>query len=155
MQGEYFSGVEQVIIPFAQRLRSFFLRLMDFIFIGLGLLFLLALLPSRGGPTKAVKIAATEIQMHQIETAFLSYQAEYGTIPPARNQAELMKDLLGDNPRQITFLNLRARDQDAEGHVLDIWGTPFCLTILDSQHLQILSAGPDKIWQTPDDLHSN
>jgi len=101
---------------------------------------------------KAAKRAGTENSMHQIQTAFMAYQAEYSTLPPARDPVGFIKNLLGDNPRGIAFLSLGAKDQDAEGRMLDKWGTPFAITVLDAQHLRIVSAGPDKKWQTADDL---
>ena len=142
-------------IPSLGRLLSvlFGPRVLGFILYGgIGFLILGLLTPRNGGHTRAALTAGTENSMHQIETAFLNYQVEYETSPSARDQSGFIKNLLGDNPRQIAFLSLKARDQDAEGHMLDRWGTPFCITILDSQDLQILSAGPDKIWQTSDDL---
>ncbi len=125
---------------------------------GLMLVLLLAVLAAvlpTGGRTQA-KIAKTKNIMLQIDNAFVTYGVEYDDhLPPAKDQAGLIKNLTKDNPRGIVFLSLEAKDINAQGEALDAWGTPLHMTVVDSQHLEIRSAGPDKTWQTKDDLDAN
>ncbi len=101
---------------------------------------------------KTSKAARTQNQMSQITTAFLNYETEYGVPPPAQDPAGFIRALVDDNPRRIAFLNVSPKDLDSHGQPLDSWSTPFAITFPDPEHLSIRSAGPDRIWGTPDDL---
>jgi len=64
-----------------------------------------------------------------------------------------MKELAGDNPRKIEFISLMPQHFNEKGEVVDIWGTPLRLSVADPEHPVIQSAGPDKQWNTPDDMN--
>ncbi len=101
---------------------------------------------------KTSRAARTQNQMSQITTAFLNYETEYGVPPPALDPAGFIRALVDANPRRIAFLNVSPKDVDSQGHALDSWGTPFAITYPEPGQLSIRSAGPDRIWGTPDDL---
>ncbi|MCE0485164.1 MAG: hypothetical protein LV479_13125 [Methylacidiphilales bacterium] len=106
-----------------------------------------------GGPSiKATQRAKTNATMEAIQTAIVAYQTEYGTSPPEDSNAELAKVLEGANPRRIAFISMLPRDSNAQGEILDAWGTPLRIKVTKITPLQIQSAGPDKVWNTKDDV---
>jgi len=106
----------------------------------------------RFGSSREARTAAT---MSQIQIAILAYQTEYNMPPPGKDNATLIRELITDNPRSIVFLNLRPTDMNARGEALDAWGTPFHISLADPQDPLIQSAGPDKKWNTPDDMDTS
>ena len=116
---------------------------------------LVAVLPVDKGWIQS-RYGITKNTMIRIKVAFMTYVMTYdGLLPPAKDQAGLLKNLTKDNPRGIVFLSLEAKDINSQGEALDAWGTPLHMTVVDSQHLDIRSAGPDKTWQTGDDLDAS
>ncbi len=105
------------------------------------------------GVLSGEKKAKTFNLMEQVQTAILNYQLEYDAPPPGKTNAELIRALSGDNPRNIEFLNLKPDEIDPQGNLLDAWGTPFLIKVIDPKHPLIQSAGPDKQWDSSDDLH--
>jgi hypothetical protein len=72
---------------------------------------------------------------------------------PVGTNPEITAALNGHNPKQINFL----RDQpgvqiNANGEMIDSWGTPYFFHQLSAHVMEIHSAGPDKIMWTSDDL---
>jgi hypothetical protein len=116
------------------------------VFLVFGLLF------PGGGNLAAARRAITANRIDQLQTGIVSYQTEYELPIPGANNADIVKELEGENPRRIAFLNLRSSDKNAKGEILDAWGTPLRVTMTDPQHPLIQSAGPDRKWNTPDDI---
>lgn len=88
----------------------------------------------------------------QIERGVRFYEVEYGTLPPANDNAGLIKALTGDNPRSIKFEVFDPTQLNAEGELLDPWGTPFQVSIDAEPRIHINSAGPDRRFGTKDDI---
>jgi type II secretory pathway pseudopilin PulG len=111
------------------------------------------LLPNYGvySPKAAFRAKASD-QANQIYTACLAYKTEYGTLPENSENYRLIKILCGDNPRKIEFLSLIPRDVNPNGEMIDQWGTPFRITFDSDAKIHVVSAGPDKIFGTPDDI---
>jgi hypothetical protein len=108
-----------------------------------------------GQPMQAERIAQTQNRLAQVHTAVLSYETEYGVSPPGSDNASLIKALEGDNPRKIEFINLKPTDTDSAGEIIDSWGTPLQIIMTNPNHPVVKSAGPDKIWNTKDDLSNS
>lgn len=96
--------------------------------------------------------AATE---SMIENACLNYMMEYNQFPPATDNKTLAAALLGDNPRHIVFLALTPSQLNADHEIIDQWGTPFRVSLQGGTGVRIVSAGPDKVFGTSDDVISN
>ena len=92
--------------------------------------------------------------MSYMQIACKSYQTEYGSLP-AGNNTDITSALRGANPRNIVFFELRSRDMNSLGEVIDPWGTPYRFTLQDGQSPLIRSAGPDRIFDDKDDLVSD
>ena len=84
------------------------------------------------------------------------YRLIYKENPVGTDNFEFTLALTGTNPKKIIFIpkNHKAIRNNADGHLelLDRWGSPYHFHPLRSDHMDILSPGPDqKLW-TKDDL---
>jgi hypothetical protein len=71
---------------------------------------------------------------------------------PVGNNAEITRALLGENPKQANFLKAEAGQRiNANGELVDGWGTPYFFHALSGTEMEIRSAGPDKKMYTADD----
>jgi hypothetical protein len=61
----------------------------------------------------------------------------------------------GMNPAQERFLPDQHVALNAQGQLIDRWGTPIFFHALGGKRFEIRSAGPDKKMWTADDLHRN
>jgi len=95
---------------------------------------------------------APEIVLDNVRHAIRDYGSRFGGNPVGVN-AEITRQLSGDNPKQVNFINpeagMRLNDQ---GELVDPWGTPYFFHQLSGTEMEIRSAGPDKIMWTEDDL---
>jgi hypothetical protein len=79
------------------------------------------------------------------------YRKEFGTFPAGQENADIMNALTGNNPRRLPIFPRKHPRMDASGNLLDAWGKPFVFHPLSSQHLEVMSCGPDgKIFTTDD-----
>ena len=127
---------------------------LSYVVVCLTLIFVLGLLfaplaTDRGTPAREVRARSLAAQL---ETACFAYLTEYGTLPPTSENYRLIKILSEDNPRKIVFLNLRPIDLSPNGELLDPWGTPYRITFDSNSKVHMVSAGPDKVFGTPDDV---
>ncbi|HEY0257142.1 MAG TPA: hypothetical protein VGC39_06855 [Candidatus Methylacidiphilales bacterium] len=90
----------------------------------------------------------------QLQTACLNYYTEYSALPESSENGRLIKILCGDNPRGIVFLVVRPSDLNPRGEMIDPSGTPFRITFESNNKVHMISAGPDKIFGTPDDINN-
>jgi len=104
------------------------------------------------GRLPAAKRAKLANEFSQVQAAVLGYYTEYSEYPSAPNDATLITELMGDNPRKVEFLALHSSDLNANGELVDPWGTPLQLSIDADGTLHARSAGPDRIFGTPDDI---
>jgi len=105
-----------------------------------------------GAPGRAAFIAKASNYVSQIDTACQAYRTEYGTLPPTSENYRLKKILCGDNPRGIPFITLKPSDLSPNGDMIDPWKTPFRIVFDPESKVHVISAGPDKIFGTPDDI---
>jgi hypothetical protein len=61
----------------------------------------------------------------------------------------------GENPARERFLPDRHVALDAQGRLVDRWGTPLFFHALGERRFEIRSAGPDRKLWTADDVHRN
>ncbi len=125
-------------------------------FLVLGLLFFMYLV------TQAMNsIDATANHHHDsamasmIETACLSYLTEYNRLPPSYDNQKLTAALLGDNSRHIAFISLSKDQLDSDNEMVDRWGTPLRINFQGATGVQVISAGPDRLFNTADDIVVN
>ncbi|HUD47546.1 MAG TPA: hypothetical protein VMR33_11985 [Candidatus Baltobacteraceae bacterium] len=93
-----------------------------------------------------------ETVMQNVRRAIRQYGEMFGGNPVGTNP-EITSQLSGNNPRHIDFITAQAGMRvDADGELIDAWGTPYFFHQISGAETEVHSAGPDKIMWTPDDL---
>jgi hypothetical protein len=90
-----------------------------------------------------------------VRDACLAYATVFNRLPPDSENSKLTAALLGQNSRGIAFLSLPAREINDNNEIIDHWGTPLKIVFQGASGIQVISAGPDKVFGTPDDIISN
>lgn len=80
------------------------------------------------------------------------YRKEFGSFPAGQENADIMNALTGNNPRRLPIFPRKHPRMDASGNLLDAWGKPFVFHPISSQHLEVMSCGPDGEIFTADDI---
>jgi hypothetical protein len=110
--------------------------------------------PAPGPPVpdtpESINLAPTTI-LENMRTTIRQYGARYGG-NPVGNNSEITSALSGDNPKQINFLKQDGNRLNANGELVDPWGSPYFFHQISGQEMEIRSAGPDRIMYTVDDL---
>ncbi len=75
--------------------------------------------------------------------ALRAYYSEFGTAPTGTN-AEIIRVLLGANPRKIVFFEPSPKQLNAAGELFDPWGVPYRIDTSDPAKPRIYSFGPNK-----------
>jgi hypothetical protein len=93
-----------------------------------------------------------EATLQNVRIAVRQYGQMFGGDPVGTNP-EITRQLNGDNPRHINFIDAQAGMViNAKGELVDAWGTPYFFHQISGTEMEIHSAGPDKIMWTSDDL---
>jgi hypothetical protein len=71
---------------------------------------------------------------------------------PVGENVEIAAALLGNNPKRLAYLPSKGPFLDASGQLIDRWGTPYFFHQLSATQTEIMSAGPDRLFNTSDDL---
>ena len=100
-------------------------------------------------PSPAVRTPATELA--RVARTVRDYRSAFGSNPVGLNK-EIVRALLGDNPRGAKFLDPATARLNAQGELLDDWGHPYFFHALSGTVMEVRSAGPDGRVFTPDDL---
>jgi len=91
------------------------------------------------------------IELQKVHVMIGSYHTLMGQNPVGTNE-EIMKALMGGNPRQAVLGPPPGQTLNDKGELIDPWGTPYFFHQLSGDDMEIHSAGPDKIMGTGDDL---
>jgi hypothetical protein len=92
-------------------------------------------------------------QVDRIQLMLRDYRTLFGQNPVGSN-AEIMKEIMGGNPKQARLGPPEGVNVNGAGELVDQWGTPYFFHQLSGTHMEIRSAGPDKIMWTADDVVS-
>jgi hypothetical protein len=85
----------------------------------------------------------------------MEYQWAFDQYPFGSN-AQILQTLRGKNPRKIIFLELSSQQVDSKSsQIIDSWNTPIRFTSRPDALPAICSAGPDRRFDTRDDLKPN
>jgi hypothetical protein len=95
--------------------------------------------------------ALAMVELQKVHHMVGSYHTLMGQNPVGTN-AEIMKALMGGNPRQAMLGPPPGQSLNAKGELVDPWGTPYFFHQLSGDDMEIHSAGPDKTMGTADDL---
>jgi hypothetical protein len=105
--------------------------------------------PVRVAPSPAA--IATQNELDSVQSAVRDFDARFDGNPVGTN-AEITKTLQGDNLRRVNFLGKDSQRINANGELVDAWGTPYFFHQLSARQMEIRSAGPDKRMWTEDDI---
>ena len=95
---------------------------------------------------------APAIVLDRLRHAIRDYGSMFGGNPVGSN-SEITSQLNGKNPKQADFIQSEAGMRlNANGELVDPWGTPYFFHQLSGTRMEIRSAGPDRILWTADDL---
>lgn len=89
--------------------------------------------------------------LENMRTVIWQYGSTFGGNPVGTNE-EITRALRGHNPKQINFLKADGNRVNANGELVDVWGTPYFFHQLSGTEMEIHSAGPDRRMWTADDL---
>ena len=70
---------------------------------------------------------------------------------PIGSNTEIVKQLLGDNLKQVKHTLPPGTTLNGQGELCDRWGTPLFFHQVSRERMEIRSAGPDRKMWTPDD----
>lgn len=109
--------------------------------------------PFLGGTTPN-KATTTRSEEEQLGNAIAQYAVVFQKYPTNDN-AGLTKNLTGDNPQQLTLLNLLESSTNKDGQMVDVWGTPYQFTFHSTNSFVITSAGENHVFGDTDDVVFN
>ncbi len=107
--------------------------------------------PSPRAPVPPPEDAAAAVAVDQVRLMLRDYRTLTGENPVGTN-AEIMRALMGDNPRQATLGPPAGQTLNDQGELVDRWGTPLFFHQLSKTVMEIRSAGPDRVMWTEDDI---
>lgn len=90
------------------------------------------------------------LEADQVSLMIRDYRTLAGENPVGTN-AEIMAAVMGNNPKQAKLGPPEGAQLNEEGELIDRWGTPYFFHQLSRDHMEIRSAGPDKVMWTDDD----
>jgi Type II secretion system (T2SS), protein G len=108
--------------------------------------------PFLGGGGHA-KIPRAQTDEEQLSIGIQSYGQVFGSYPTGEN-SNVVRMLIGDNPRKMVFLNFR-RPAKHPNEMVDPWETPYQIEFSKQTNFIIRSAGKDKIFGDADDIVFN
>ena len=106
------------------------------------------------GPPAALEITnmPAETAIENMSRAIQQYGQMFGGNPVGTNP-EFARELGGDNPKHINFISVDSGMRlDADGELVDPWGTPYFFHQISGDDTEVRSAGPDRVMYTSDDI---
>lgn len=90
--------------------------------------------------------------MSLIEVIFQNYMLDNGVIPSSSENYLLVQTFSGKSLEGKSYFTPNSRVLNANQEFIDGWGTPLRIRIESKDKIVITSAGPDKVFGTPDDI---
>ncbi len=90
------------------------------------------------------------LEIDRVSLMIRDYRTIAGENPVGTN-AEIMAATMGDNPKQAKLGPPEGVKLNEKGELLDRWDTPYFFHQLSRDHMEIRSAGADKVMWTEDD----
>ncbi|MBK1877912.1 hypothetical protein [Pelagicoccus mobilis] len=73
---------------------------------------------------------------------------------PTGDHDEVVAFLRGENPLDLAYIPADDPNLNADGEIIDRWGTPYFFHTLSRHRIEVRSAGPDKLHWSEDDIIS-
>src|SRR6185312_10421532 len=103
------------------------------------------------GSAASSKTVTTRNEEQQLADAITQYSVVFHKYP-ANDNAALTRNLTGDNPQQLTLLNLSEASTNKDGQMIDIWGSPYKFAFKSTNSFTITSAGENRTFGDTDDV---
>ncbi len=110
-----------------------------------------ALPPQPPVPASPETLAAVAIDLDKVTLMLRDYRTSMGENPTGTN-AEIMKAVMGGNPKGARLGPPENQSLNANGELVDRWGTPIFFHQMSRTSTEIRSAGPDRILWNEDDI---
>lgn len=110
--------------------------------------------PAATPPAASAASASPEevaIDIDQVSLMLRDYRTRMGDNPVGTN-AEIMQAVMGGNPKGARLGPPEGQNLNSKGELVDRWGTPYFFHQMSATHMDIRSAGPDKLMGTDDDV---
>jgi hypothetical protein len=117
-----------------------------------GLLLFAVVMFGESSAGTAVRRAKAQNSVEQIVTACQAFKTEYSALPETPENYRLIEILRGENPQKIEFLTLKKSEVNANEEMIDPWKTPYRIVFGPKPEVKAMSAGPDKVFGTKDDI---
>lgn len=113
------------------------------------------LTPAPPSPTAPVVVAPAGVveiatALEEVQTMLRDYRSALGENPIGTN-SEIMRAINGDNLKQVKVGPPAGQRLNAQGELIDLWGTPYFFHQISRERMEIRSAGPDRLMWTADD----
>ena len=125
---------------------------LGYISTAVSLLLAAIMISANNSAVSRAKMATTQAEMHVIKAALIMFKMEFGTFPQGDNR-QVVRVLLGDNPRNMDFIDISPDKISAAGEMCDAWKIPYRFQFNGTKP-SVSSAGPDRSWNTADDIES-
>jgi hypothetical protein len=109
---------------------------------------------SSGRPVVALNETAQD-DVAAVGQLLEEYRRAFGAMPVGELNDEIVRRLQGDNPLGIAVLPKDHPALNADGELLDRWGTPYRFHPESAWVMTVRSAGPDRRMWTSDDILSS
>jgi hypothetical protein len=93
-----------------------------------------------------------EQDLEKLSNVLSFYRMAFEENPVAADNASVMAALMGDNPKSLVFFSEKHPSLNAQGELMDRWGTPYYFHALSGKQMEIVSPGSDKLLGTDDDM---
>lgn len=110
---------------------------------------------TRSSESSPSEIAKNETALDDVQSVSMileEYRRAFGAMPVGELNDEIVRRLQGENPKGIAVLPKSHPAINAEGELLDRWGTPYRFHPESAWDMTVRSAGPDKKMWTNDDI---
>jgi len=94
-----------------------------------------------------------EDDIESVNTLLAFYRLFFKENPVAEDNEAVTRALTGSNPKGMVLIPPDHPSIDSQGRLVDRWQTPYFFHALSEKKMEIFSAGPDKVFDTGDDLH--
>ncbi|MBV8820346.1 MAG: type II secretion system protein GspG [Acidobacteriaceae bacterium] len=95
--------------------------------------------------------AEAQADADDLQTMLRDFRTVLGENPVGTN-AEIMRALMGSNPKQLNVGAAASEHLNEKGELVDRWGTPYFFHQLAKDQMEVRSAGPDRVMWTEDDV---
>lgn len=106
----------------------------------------------KAGVTPGNETAYDDVQ--SVGTLLEEFRRAFGAMPTGELNDEIVRRLQGENPKGIAVLPKSHPAINAQGELIDRWGTPYRFHPESAWETTVRSAGPDKKMWTGDDILS-